>query len=308
MWRDPHGVRTPTTFTPSSGDSVGTWMDYYAGGWQTVFPGGGFPSDYQGADMGLHAESSIAPWDAAIVEDTPERVSIRCWIRTARTPYFFEKTLTLTSGSPVLSVDQTLTNEGEEVGYCVWGEHIALGPPFLGPDCVIDLPGGTLINHPKQHHPNATLQLGARTAWPMTKDQQGNPVDLSRIPPKESRRYDMSYIADMPDGWYAITNQRLGVGFGVRWPTNIYKFLWYWQAFGGGFGYPFWGRTYNVGLEPFSSWTNQGIADAKANGTAMILQPGESVSSTLGVVAYTGSDRVQAITEDGQVIRRLADG
>lgn len=306
MWRDPHGVRNPRTFTPSTGNPVGTWMDYYEGGWQTVFPGGGFPSEYQGADMGLHAEANIAPWDAAIVEDTPERASIRCWIRTARAPYFFEKTLTLTSGSPVLSVDQTLTNEGEEVGHCVWGEHIALGPPFLSPDCVIDLPGGTLINHPEQHHPNATLKLGGRTAWPMTEDQRGNPVDLSQIPPKESRRYDMSYVADMPEGWYAVTNQERGVGFGVRWPTDVYKFLWYWQAFGGGFGYPFWGRTYNVGLEPFSSWTNQGIADAKANGTVMTLQPGESVSTALKVVAYTGSDRVQRITEDGEVIRRAA--
>ena len=163
MYRDPHGVRDPRTFTPTTGDNVGTWMDFYEGGWQTVFPGGGFPSEYKGADMGLHAEANMVPWDAMIVEDTPERVAIKCWVRTARAPYFFEKTLALNAGSPVLEVEQTLTNEGEEVGHCVWGEHIALGPPFLSPDCVIDLPGGTLINHDEQHHPNATLKLGART-------------------------------------------------------------------------------------------------------------------------------------------------
>ena len=238
-----------------------------------------------------------------IVEDTPERVAIKCWVRTARAPYFFEKTLALNAGSPVLEVEQTLTNEGEEVGHCVWGEHIALGPPFLSPDCVIDLPGGTLINHDEQHHPNATLKLGAHSPWPMTEDQQGNPVDASRIAPKEARRYDMSYIADMPEGWYAITNQEMGVGFGVRWPTDVYKFLWFWQSFGGGYGYPWWGRTYNIGLEPFSSWTNQGIADAMSNGTVMVLQPGEKVSSSVRVVAYTGSERVRRITVDGEVVR-----
>ena len=147
-----------------------------------------------------------------IVEDTPERVAIKCWVRTARTPYFFEKTLALNAGSPVLEVEQTLTNEGEEVGHCVWGEHIALGPPFLSPDCVIDLPGGTLINHDEQHHPNATLKLGARTPWPMTEDQQGNPVDASRIAPKEARRYDMSYIADMPGGLVRHHQPRDGGG------------------------------------------------------------------------------------------------
>ena len=86
MYRDPHGVRDPRTFTPTTGDNVGTWMDFYEGGWQTVFPGGGFPSEYKGADMGLHAEANMVPWDAMIVEDTPERVAIKCWVRTARTP------------------------------------------------------------------------------------------------------------------------------------------------------------------------------------------------------------------------------
>ena len=169
---------------------------------------------------------------------------------------------------------------------------------------MIDLPGGTLINHDEQHHPNATLKLGARTPWPMTEDQQGNPVDASRIAPKEARRYDMSYIADMPEGWYAITNQEMGVGFGVRWPAEVYKFLWFWQSFGGGYGYPWWGRTYNIGLEPFSSWTNQGIADAMSNGTVMV--PFSRVRRSRPpseVVAYTGSERVKRITEDGEVVR-----
>ena len=269
-----------------------------------MFPGGGFPSSYKGADMGLHGEANIVPWDAVIVEDTPEQVAIKCWVRTARTPYYFEKTLTLKTGSPILELDQTLTNEGEETGYCVWGEHIALGPPFLSPDCVIDLPGGTLINHGEQHHPNATLKLGSETPWPFTEDQQGNRVDVSKISPKDARRYDMSYIADMPEGWYAVTNSKLGVGFGVRWPKDVYKFLWYWQCFGGGYGYPFWGRTYNIGLEPFSSWTNQGIADATSNGTVMVLEPGEKVSSNVKAIAYEGSERVSRITEDGEVLRQ----
>ena len=114
-------------------------MDVYEGGWQTVLPGGGFPTQYMGADMGLHAEVNTVPWDAVIVEDTPEVVSMRFWIRAARTPFFFEKTLTLRTGSAVLEIEARLTNEGEEPVHCVWGEHIALGAPFLSEDCVIDI-------------------------------------------------------------------------------------------------------------------------------------------------------------------------
>ena len=303
LWRSPTGVRDPRRFLPTSGDGVGVWMDMYQGGWQTVFPGGGYPSEYKGADMGLHAEANTMPWDCAVVEDTPERASIRCWVRTSRTPFFFEKTLTLTSGSNVLEVDQALTNEGEEKTHCVWGEHIALGPPFLSEDCVIDLPGGTFINHPTEFHPNNRLKADIRTPWPMTQAKDGSEIDASKIPPKSIRAYDMSYISDMPEGWYAVTNQRLGVGFGVHFPTDVYRFLWYWQSFGGSYGYPFWGRTYNVGLEPFSSYTNEGLANAIDNGTAMELEPGERVESSLKVVAYSGSERVTRIRPDGSVER-----
>lgn len=304
LWRSPWGVRDPRRFLPTSGFPAGLWLDVYEGGWQTVFPGGGFPSEYAGAELGLHAEANTVPWDAAILEDTPEQATIRLWVRTARTPFFFEKTLTLRSGSPVLEVEEALVNEGEEVAHAVWGEHIALGPPFLGPECVIDLPGGTILNHPQDFHPNNRLKAGHRSPWPQTQDRQGRAVDLSRIPPKEARIYDMSYITDMPEGWYAITNTKLGLGFGVRFPLEVFRYLWYWQSLGGGFGYPWYGRTYNVGLEPFTSYTNEGLAQAVDNGTALRLEPGQRVEASLRVVAFTSEAGVRAITPDGSVLLR----
>jgi hypothetical protein len=52
-------------------------------------------------------------------------------------------------------------------------------------------------------------------------------------------------------------------------------FVWYWQEFGGTTGYPWYGRNYNVGLEPFSSAPSLGLAEAAANGSALTLEPGE---------------------------------
>ena len=303
LWRSDWGVRDPRVFTPTTGDGVGVWMDFYEGGWQTVLPGGGFPSRYGGADMGLHAEVNTMPWDAAIVEDSPDRVSLRCWVRTYRTPSFFEKTLTLNSGSAVLHLDQALTNEGEEPMHCVWGEHIALGAPFLSEDCVIDLPGGRVLNHHEDFHPNNRLKAGFEGPWPMTELKDGNPLDLSRVPSKDVRAYDQSYITDMPEGWYAITNTRMGLGFGVSFPTDVYKYLWYWQSFGGGYGYPWYGRSYNIGLEPFTSYTNEGLQKAIENETALLLQPGQRVEASLKAVVYQGQG-VERIGADGSVVTR----
>ena len=161
LWRSPWGVRDPSVRMPTTGSGEGLWMDVYEGGWQTVLPGGGFPTQYMGADMGLHGEVNTVPWDAMILEDTTDVVSMRFWVRAARTPFFFEKTLTLRSGSAALEIEARLTNEGEEPVHCVWGEHIALGAPFLSEDCVIDLPGGTLINEDLEDwHPNNKLKSG----------------------------------------------------------------------------------------------------------------------------------------------------
>ena len=200
------------------------------------------------------------PWDCAIVEDTPERVSIRFWVRTYRTPFFFEKTLTLRSGSPVLEIDEALTNEAEERMHCVWGQHIALGPPFLSGDCFIDLPGGRLLTHPVDWDPGNRLKPGFDGPWPWAERKDGARVDMRRITPKDERVHEMSYVTDMPDGWYAVTNGRRGVGLGVAFPQDLFRYLWYWQSLGGGYGYPWYGRTYNVGIEPFTSYTNEGLA------------------------------------------------
>lgn len=160
-------------------------------------------------------------------------------------PFSCEKTLTLISGSPVLEINEAITNQAEETVHCVWGQHIALGAPFLSEDCVIDVPGGTLTNHDEDHHPNNRLKAGAEGPWPLTEGKDGSRVDLSKIPPKSARFYDLSYLSEMPDGWYAVTNQKKGVGWGVVFPKDVFRYLWFWQSIGGGYGYPWWGRTYN---------------------------------------------------------------
>ena len=302
MWRSPWGVRDPRRFTPTTGSPTNVWLDFYEGGWQTALPGGGFPSVYGGADMGLHAEVNTMPWDCVILQDTPERVSARFSVRTYRTPFFFQKTLSLSSGSPVLEIDQSLINEGEEPIHCVWGEHIALGAPFLSEDCVIDIPGGTVINHHEDFHPNNKLLADYAGPWPNVPLKDRSTMhDLSKVPGREWDSYDQSYITDMPDGWYAVTNTALGLGFGVSFPTDVYKYLWYWQSFGGGYGHPWYGRTYNAGLEPFTSYTNEGLVNAIQNGTALLLQPHQKVEASVRAMAYESSAGVTSISPQGRV-------
>ena len=92
-------------------------------------------------------------------------------------------------------------------------QHMDSGDDYT----VFDLPGGTIVNHPVAFHPNNRLEADAKTPWPMTRGVDGSDIDMRKIPDKDVRAYDMSYFSDMPEGWYAVTNRRLGVGLGVRY-------------------------------------------------------------------------------------------
>jgi hypothetical protein len=301
LWRSPWGVRDPRTYLPTTGSPTGLWLDLYEGGWQTVLPAGGYSCVHAGAELGLHAEVNTMPWDAAIVEDTPDRVSLQCWVRGQRMPFSAQKTLTIRAGVPTLEIEETVTNEAEEEMPCVWGQHIALGGGLLDDSCVISLPGGRIINHGEQYHPNNRLKAGYESAWPWTEGKDGSRIDARLIPPKSARFSDQSYIGALKEGWYGLTNKRLKLGFGFIFPEDVFKYIWYWQEFGGGFGYPWFGRNYNVGIEPFTSYPNTGLEAAIKNGTALMFKPGQSVTASMKAVVFQAAGEIAALSPDGTV-------
>jgi hypothetical protein len=113
VWLTAGGVRNPTSYLSTSPDPLATFMDYYPGGWQEIFPNGGAPSSYLGAQFGQHGEVSNLPWDYEIIEDSEDAVAVRFLVRTQKTPFRLEKELRLRSGESRLRVAEALTNEGE---------------------------------------------------------------------------------------------------------------------------------------------------------------------------------------------------
>jgi hypothetical protein len=137
--------------------------------------------------------------------------------------------------------------------------------------------------------------------WPYIKDRQGNPLDLRDIPSADSRSMDNCYLKDFDEGWIAVTNREKMVGFGLAWDPGVFRYIWLWQAFGGGLGYPWYGRTYNMGIEPWTSYPCVGLEQAIARGTAMSLEPGCSLDAWLLAVAFSGKEEVRSISRSGEV-------
>lgn len=298
MWRSPLGVRNPATFVPTIPRPEGAFLDYYEGGWQECLPTGGDPAEYGGTKFGPHGEVCLIPWEYTILEDNPDRVAVRFRVRTYRTPLLVEKTVALERNSGVLSFAERLTNEGATPVEFMWGHHPAFGPPFLDDSCVIDLPGANVQT--VRASETSRCMPGAGFTWPLAPGWHGEMIDLSHIPTPAARSHDLAFLTNLTSGWYAITNTTRQVGFAMVWPIDVFPALWYWQVFGGALAQPWYGRTYNIALEPWTT-PRQTIGEAIQHGSQRVLGPGESLAVEFKAVAFAGVRRVQAIDGEGRV-------
>ena len=300
MWRSPWGVRNPATFVATDHHKASAFLDYYEGGWQDCLPSGGNPGEYQGLPFGAHGETPTIPWEYRIVEDTPERVRVRFWVRTYRTPLYVEKTLSLEKERGVLTIEETVLNEGRIPIELMWGQHPALGAPFVDESCRIDLPSARV--HCTSLAPNSRFAPGIHD-WPLVPSRDGHLIDLRQVASAEADTTDTLFLDELQEGWYAVTNTRRHVGFAMAWPLEVFPAVWFWQVYGGAYTPPWYGRTYNIALEPFST-VQPTIADAVQDGSAHILEPGTQLRAQFVALAYAGIKGVQGISPDGEVIPR----
>jgi hypothetical protein len=299
LWHSPWGVRNPATHVPTTHTAASSFLDFYEGGWQDCFPTGGNPCEYQGMPFGAHGETPTLPWEYAIVEDSPERIRVRFRVRTVRTPFLLEKDVSLARGEGCLRFSERITNEGRVALPVMWGQHPALGAPFIEPGCRIDLPPARILCTGLSP---VTRFAEGTSDWPFAAGKTGGRIDLRHVPGIEADTTDTLKMTDLRAGWYAVRNERLGAGFGMSWPLETFPVLWFWQAYGGAYGAPWYGRTYLIALEPFST-ARLTVAEAIGDGTARVLQPGGTLEAGYTAVGFEGPGPVTDIAPDGRITR-----
>ncbi len=301
MWRGPQQLRDPRTFVSTGPRDNGYFQDFYHGGWQEIFPNGGVHLTYKGAELGQHGEVSLMPWECAIVADREDEVAAKMWVRTCRTPFYLEKTLRLKSGTAALFIEERVVNEGDEEMEFMWGHHPAFGANILDSSCRIDIPATRVEVQEPLFCETSRLTPGASfDSFPIIKDSEGRDFDLSAVPPPEAKTSEMCYLLGLKEGWYGLTNGNRKVGVGMCWDKKVFPVVWLWEVFRGNHGYPWYGRTYNLALEPWTSWPG-GMSNALARGTTAKLGPRQSVETSLLMTAYDGISRVTKIHPDGKV-------
>jgi galactose mutarotase-like enzyme len=271
LFESPHEWRAPGEGYVSTGDPEFAYMDHYPGGWQDVLPAAGGPATVAGAPLALHGESAIAPWEYRVEDD-----AVALSLDLTRYPLRAERRVSLDGAT--VRVAETVTNRGEVAVDYSWLQHIALGAPLVGPEAELSVPCETVLVDPET--PGGELPAGERTDWPTAPLSDGE-WDFRTFPEKERRFHEVCAFTDLGAGRYRVDNPALDLAVEVRFPTDPFEYLWYWGAFGGFTEAPYFGRNYNVGLEPATSVPNAGLGAAVENGTAERLAPCEQESATV---------------------------
>lgn len=299
LWRAPNGFWSLEKPYPNDMSVRQNFLDYYPGGWQEILPNGDYASRYQGGSFPGSSETHFMPWRYEIVADEPDFVAVKFSVRLMRSPLYVEKTLSLGTGA-ALKIEETVHNLGREPFDLMWGHHPAFGAPFVDGSCVIDLPECQGWVHPAQRYPTQRLVPDARFAWPMAPGRDGSTIDMSRVQPQDAGTADMLFATDLSEPWFALTNQNLQVSLGFAWDLQTFPHLWLWNEAHGATGYPWYGDSYVLAIEPWSNFPGD-VPEEILRRNMITIPAGEQRSTALTACMASGLDRVEAVTLGGEI-------
>ncbi|CAK4825649.1 unnamed protein product [Aphanomyces euteiches] len=258
----------------------GNFLDYLHGGWQEVLPNGHLDCVYKGAALGQHGEVSVLPWSVRVLKDEPEEVSISFRVRTRRTPFMLERVMTLRRDDCKLVLDETVINEGQEEMDFMWGHHPTFGAPFLEEGCEIIFPENTRVHIPSNNNDaRCRFKVDAESDWPEVASPDGTVIRADLVLDAAAATNDSLYM-EVQEGWYTLRNKKIGLEIQMTWDTAVFPYVWCWQVYGGAYGYPYYGRTYNLAIEPFTSPIATLTENVQA-GKSYKLAAGQSLSTQL---------------------------
>lgn len=283
VWLTQWGI--PTTLVPDDYPAnVDSFLNGYPGGWQSIFPNGGAPSSVNGIDFAQHDEVALLSWRHEILHDSEEMCEVRFSVETRKTQFRVSKTFRLRKGETKCVVTEEIENLSDDNQRAMWGFHISFGAPFVDQNTTIRLPNNVTVIP----HDAAIASTGRRLdrvenfTWPIFTKQNGENIDFSALP-AQGTESEMLYLHGFDDGWYQIENWTNNLAMKVSWDLELMPYLWYWQEYGSSQDYPWFGKHYNIGLEPFSSFPTNGLAQAIENGTALTFHPREKKASVIEI-------------------------
>jgi galactose mutarotase-like enzyme len=258
----------PLAWLSSTGIGAPSLYDPVERGWLRTFGGGlvttcgldsfGPPADDEDGAVGMHGRVSHIPATVTTVEATPERIVIAGTVR--QTAVFAEnlalrREISTDVGSSILTITDTVTNEGASESPLMVLYHVNLGWPLLDEGTSLDIPSSSVVPR------DADAEAGFDGKYEI-----GAPVVGFR---------EQVYIHEAGADRYArVSTPSRGIELTLRYSETLPAlFEWKMSAT----------KHYVLGLEPANTPEINGRAAARANGRLPHLQPGESITYRVSI-------------------------
>jgi hypothetical protein len=293
LWERPNfGHRAPAR---SSGPTI-SFFDYWGGGWDELFPTA-WACSYRKADYGAFGETPFLQWDSEIEKQTSEEVVAHLRTHTIRSPFVFDKRLTIRSGEKKLHITERLTNLSDVTFEFLWIQHPVLN---INEKCRIAIPATSFAVEPEQ---SRCLDARLSHLWPITEDKDGREVDLRVVPARGTSEYwELLYFKDLREGWFALSDESSHETFGLVFPRNIFKFACMSMLYGSNADAPWYGSPYLLGMYPSTGYPVT-LTKALKEGEFSKLASNESLEAKIIAVVATDVERLRAITQEGEIVQ-----
>ncbi|MEO5534937.1 MAG: aldose 1-epimerase family protein [Pseudolysinimonas sp.] len=255
-WLSSTGIAAPGFYEP---DGRG-WLRTFGGGLVTTcgLDSFGPPADDEDGVVGMHGRVGHLPARVTMADATRERVIVAGTVR--QTAVFAEnlalrREISSEIGSSILTISDTVTNEGANPSPLMVLYHVNLGWPLLDEGVTLDIPARSVV----ARDPDAEAGFDA-------KYEIGAPVTGFR---------EQVYIHEAGAERSArVTNRARGLELTLRYSATL-PALFEWKMTATGH--------YVLGLEPANTPEIQGRAAARESGRLPHIEPGETVAYQISI-------------------------
>jgi hypothetical protein len=249
------------------------------------------PCTYDGKNLPSFGEVASKPWKVLKVERTPSEVKVKMEAECEIYPLAIRKEVSLARNRPVLVLRYELRNKSDEsVEYHYSGHNtIQVSPQYR-----LVLPHE--VKKLKLGYTGRLGKTGEEVAWPITSDDKGNQVDLSRIGGPCDGTMENLYTPKLDEPWCAAVNEARMEAIGFSFEGAALRYINVCTNSGG------WKDYYFAALEPVTGRPDNLDVSVNQWKDFAVLKPKERTTWTQHIILAQNVKGVERI-ENEELIR-----